>query len=395
MQRNLKSSNLWLGTIAAFLFACNAETKSPDESKTANDTTASASADELFAKYKLNNVTLPAGFSISVFAEVPEARSMCWGSKGTLFVGNREKDKVYSVTDADNDGKADKVRVVAKGLDMPNGVAFRNGSLYVAENSRIIRFDDIENKLDDPPTPVVVYDKYPTKEHHGWKFIAFGPDDKLYVPVGAPCNICEEKDSIFSTITRMNPDGTGLEIYAKGVRNSVGFAWHPQTKELWFTDNGRDMMGDDVPYCELNYAPNKGMHFGFPYLHQGDVADPEFGKGKKASDYVAPAEKMGPHVAPLGMRFYTGNQFPAEYRNKIFIALHGSWNRTIPDGYRVMVATLDGNKVVKYEAFANGWLQNQRHVIGRPVDVEVAPDGALLVSDDKNGAIYRITYKSN
>ena len=395
MQRNLKSSNLWLVTFTAFLFACNAETKSPDESKTDKDSTASASADELYAKYKLHNVTLPAGFTISVFAEVPEARSMCWGSKGTLFVGNREKDKVYAVTDSNNDGKADKVNVIAKGLDMPNGVAFRNGSLFVAENSRIIRFDDIENKLDNPPSPVVIYDKYPTKDHHGWKFIAFGPDDKLYVPVGAPCNICEEKDSIFSTITRMNADGTGLEIYAKGVRNSVGFAWHPQTKELWFTDNGRDMMGDDVPYCELNYAPNKGMHFGFPYFHQGDVADPEFGKGKRASDYVAPAKKMGPHVAPLGMRFYTGNQFPAEYRNKIFIALHGSWNRTIPDGYRVMMATLDGNKVVKYEPFADGWLQNQRDVIGRPVDVEVAADGSLLVSDDKNGAIYRITYKGN
>ncbi len=395
MLRNLKSTQFWLVVITAFLFACNADTKTPDETNANKDSTASASADELFAKYKLNKVTLPAGFSISVFAEVPEARSMCWGAKGTLFVGNREKDKVYAVTDSDNDGKADKVREIARGLDMPNGVAFRNGSLFVGENSRIIRFDDIENKLDKPPTPVVIYDKYPTKEHHGWKFIAFGPDDKLYVPVGAPCNVCEEKDSIFSTITRMNPDGTGLEIFAKGVRNSVGFAWHPQTKELWFTDNGRDMMGDDVPYCELNYAPTKGMHFGFPYFHQGDVADPEFGKGKKASDYVAPAEKMGPHVAPLGMRFYTGNQFPAEYRNKIFIALHGSWNRTIPDGYRVMVATLDGNKVVKYEPFANGWLQNQRQVIGRPVDVEVAPDGSLLVSDDKNGAIYRISYRGN
>lgn len=388
------STNIWLAVITSFLVACNSDTKTPDDTKTdKKDTSAMASADELFAKYKLSKVTLPAGFSISVFAEVPEARSMCYGTKGTLFVGNREKDRVYAVTDSDNDGRADKVHVIASGLDMPNGVAFRNGSLFVGENSRVIRFDDIENKLDNPPSPVVIYDKFPTKEHHGWKFIGFGPDDKLYVPIGAPCNVCDEKDSIFSTITRMNPDGSGLEIYAKGVRNSVGFAWHPQTKELWFTDNGRDMMGDDVPYCELNYAPNKGMHFGFPYCHQGDVLDPEFGKGKKCSDYVAPAEKMGPHVAPLGMRFYTSNQFPAEYRNKIFIALHGSWNRTIPDGYRVMVATLDGNKVVKYEPFANGWLQNQRDVIGRPVDVEVAPDGSLLVSDDKNGAIYKITYK--
>ena len=393
MERKFNSRILWMVVITVFLIACNSETKAPGESKDNAARDSSASPEALYAKCKLDKVQLPQGFSISVYAEVPEARSMCWGANHTLFVGNREKDKVYAVTDSDNDGYAEKVRVIAKGLDMPNGVAFRNGSLYVAENSRIIRFDDIENKLDNPPTPVVIYDKYPTKEHHGWKFIAFGPDDKLYVPVGAPCNVCEEKDSIFSTITRINPDGTGLEIYAKGVRNSVGFAWHPLTKELWFTDNGRDMMGDDVPYCELNYAPNKGMHFGFPYFHQGDVADPEFGKGKKASDYVAPAEKMGPHVAPLGMRFYTGNQFPAEYRNKIFIALHGSWNRKIPDGYRVMMATLDGNKVVKYEPFANGWLQNQRDVIGRPVDVEVAADGSLLVSDDKNGAIYRISYK--
>jgi len=394
MLRNLKSIQFGLVVIAALFVACNSDTKAPGESKTdKKDSTTMASAEELFAKYKLNLVTLPTGFSISVFAEVPEARSMCYGAKGTLFVGNREKNNVYAVTDSDNDGRADKVRVIANGLDMPNGVAFRNGSLYVAENSRIIRFDDIENNLDNVPKAVVVYDKFPDKDHHGWKFIRFGPDDKLYVPVGAPCNVCEEKDSIFSTITRMNPDGSGLEIYAKGVRNSVGFDWNPQTKELWFTDNGRDEMGDDVPNCELNYAPKKGMHFGFPYFHEGTIPDPDFGKGKKASDYIAPAQKMGAHVAPLGMRFYTGKQFPAEYTNKIFVALHGSWNRTVKDGYRVMLVTLDGNKVVKYEPFASGWAQPGNTTIGRPVDVEIAPDGALLVSDDKNGAIYRITYK--
>jgi glucose/arabinose dehydrogenase len=347
--------------------------------------------DSLFTKYQLNKIQLPPGFSISVYAEVPNARSMCLGDKGTLFVGNREEDNVYAVTDNNKDGKADQVYVIAKGLNTPNGVAFKNGSLYVAEIDRILRFDDIENKLSNPPAPVVVYDKYPDKTHHGWKFIAFGPDGKLYVPVGAPCNVCEEKDSVFATITRINADGSGLEIFAKGVRNSVGFAWHPDTKELWFTDNGRDNLGDDVPYCELNYAPRKGMHFGFPYCHQGDVLDPEFGKGKKCSDYTPPAEKMGPHVAPLGMRFYTGTQFPAAYKNRIFIAQHGSWNRSIPAGYRVMMATLDGNKVVKYEPFATGWLQNEKDVIGRPVDVEITPDGALLISDDKNGAIYRVT----
>lgn len=346
--------------------------------------------DSLFTKYQLSRIQLPPGFSISVYAEVPNARSMCLGNKGTLFVGNREEDNVYAVVDSNKDGKADQVHMIAKGLNTPNGVAFKNGSLYVAEIDRILRYDDIENRLSNPPAPVLVYNKYPDKTHHGWKFIAFGPDGKLYVPVGAPCNVCEEKDSVFATITSINADGSGLEIYAKGVRNSVGFAWHPDTKELWFTDNGRDNLGDDVPYCELNYAPRKGMHFGFPYCHQGDVLDPEFGKGKKCSDYTSPAEKMGPHVAPLGMRFYTGAQFPAEYKNRIFIAQHGSWNRSIPAGYRVMMATLEGNKVVKYEPFATGWLQNEKDVIGRPVDVEITPDGALLISDDKNGAIYRV-----
>jgi glucose/arabinose dehydrogenase len=283
------------------------------------------------------------------------------------------------------------VYTIAKNLNMPCGVAFRKGSLYVAEVNRILRFDDIETRLHVPPHPTVVFDKYPGDGHHGWKFIAFGPDDKLYVPVGAPCNICLEKDSLYATITRINPDGSGLEIFSKGVRNSVGFAWHPETKELWFTENGRDQMGDDRPNCELNYAPHKGMHFGFPYCHQGNIIDPQFGKGRNCSDYAPPAQMLGPHVAPLGMRFYTGSMFPAEYRNRIFIAQHGSWNRSVPIGYRIMMATLEGNKVVKYEPFASGWLQGT-NVLGRPVDVEVAPDGALLVSDDKNGLIYRIAY---
>jgi glucose/arabinose dehydrogenase len=350
------------------------------------------SADDMFKKYQLDRIQLPPGFSISVFAAVPNARSMCWGAKGTLFAGNRAEDRVYAVTDDNKDGKADNVYVIAKKLNMPCGVAFRNGSLYVAEVSRILRFDDIENRLNNPPKPVVVFDKYPDDTHHGWKYIAFGPDGKLYVPVGAPCNICEKKDSLYATITRINPDGTGLEVYARGVRNSVGFAWHPGTKELWFTDNGRDQMGDDLPECELNHAPQRGMHFGFPYCHQGNVPDPKFGKGKSCADYTSPAQLMGPHVAPLGMRFYTGSMFPGEYRNRIFIAQHGSWNRSTPIGYRVMMATLQNNKVVKYEPFANGWLQG-RNVLGRPVDIEIAPDGALMVSDDKNGLIYRIAYQ--
>ena len=347
-----------------------------------------------YSSLNLDKIILPKGFKIAVFAHVPNARSLCLGARGTVFVGNRDEDKVYAVVDIDKDGKADSVYTLARNLVMPNGVAFKDGSLYVAALSRILRFDDIENKLAQPPSPEVVYDKFPDKTHHGWKFIAFGPDGKLYVPVGAPCNVCEEKDSIFATITRMNADGTGLEIYAKGVRNSVGFAWHPQTNELWFTDNGRDNMGDDIPDDELNYAPRPGMHFGFPYCHANGIADPEFGKGKNCANYVAPAALLGPHVAALGMRFYTGNMFPAEYHNRIFIAQHGSWNRSIPIGYRVMMATLEGNKVVKYEPFATGWLQNNSEVLGRPVDVLVMPDGALLISDDRAGVIYRVTYQS-
>jgi glucose/arabinose dehydrogenase len=377
-------------SILVIFFACTTTDK---KAKPETTTSPKISPDSLFAKYQLDKITLPTGFKISVFAEVPNARSMCWGAKGTLFVGNRDEDKVYAVKDTDNDGIADQRYIISEKLNKPNGVAFRNGSLYVAEINRILRFDDIENKLGNPPAYVVVYDKFPDKEHHGWKFIAFGPDDKLYVPVGAPCNVCDEKDSIYASITRMNPDGTGLEIFAKGIRNSVGFAWHPDTKELWFTDNGRDDMGDDMPNCELNHAPHKGMHFGFPYCHQGDVLDPEFGKGKNCADYTPPVQKLGPHVAPLGMRFYTGNMFPDEYKKQIFIAQHGSWNRSQFIGYRVMVVKLDAaGKVVDYIPFATGWLGENNKVIGRPVDVEIAADGALLVSDDSRGAIYRISY---
>jgi glucose/arabinose dehydrogenase len=318
---------------------------------------------------------------------------MCWGAKGTLFVGNRDEDKVYAVVDENKDGVADKTYVIAKGLNSPNGVAFKDGSLYVAEIRRILRIDDIENKLSSPPAYAVVNDSYPDKAQHGWKFIAFGPDGKLYVPVGVPCNVCNEKDSIFGTITRINPDGSGREIFAKGVRNSVGFDWQPGSDVLWFTDNGRDNLGDDVPYCELNRAPQKGMHFGFPFVHQGNILDPEFGKGKDTAAYTQPALRVGPHAAPLGMRFYRGNMFPASYKNNIFIAEHGSWNRTKPYGYEVKVAMVDSDKVTSYENFVTGWLKPDGKVIGRPVDVIVAEDGSLLISDDMNGVIYRVTYK--
>lgn len=354
--------------------------------------TAAGQETGLFKKYDLDKITMPPGFSISVFAEVPNARSMCWGEKGTLFVGNRSKDKVYAVIDDNKDGKADKVFVIDEGLNMPNGVAFRKGSLYVAEVNRILRYDGIENRLGNPPEPVVVNDKLPSDKHHGWKFIAFGPDDKLYVPVGAPCNICEKENPIYASLSRMNPDGSGLEVYASGIRNTVGFDWHPVTRELWFTENGRDNMGDDMPAEELNHAPKKGMHFGFPYCHQGDTPDPEFGNKRNCSEFTPPAKKLMPHAAVLGMRFYTGKMFLPEYRNQVFIAEHGSWNRSEKSGYRVTMIRLENNKVVQYVPFATGWLNNNGKVTGRPVDIEIAADGAMLVSDDARGAIYRIVF---
>jgi len=371
-------------SVAITNFSC--KEGQPDKS------TISPASSDLFSKYNLDKIKLPPGFKISVYAEVPRARSMTLSPNGTLFVGNMGGNKVYAVVDENKDGVADKVYVVAKGLNTPNGVAFHNGSLFIAEISRILRLDNIESHLTDAPEPVVVYDKYPTDGHHGWKFIAFGPDGKLYVPVGAPCNVCEQDNTVYASITRMNPDGTGMEIFAKGIRNTVGFDWDPVTKELWFTDNGRDNMGDNVPEDELNHAPQPGMHFGFPYCHQGNVLDPEYGKGKNCSDYTPPAKTLGPHVAALGMRFYTGNMFPGDYKNAIFIAKHGSWNRSIPIGYEVSVAKLNGNNVTEYTPFATGWLRPDHSVIGRPVDVQQMPDGSLLVSDDYNGAIYRISY---
>ena len=341
----------------------------------------------------LGDITLPPGFSINIYADdVENARSMALGDNGTLFVGTRLAGKVYAVLDRNHDARADDVITIAAGLDMPNGVAFRNGSLYVAEVNRVLRYDAIESRLKNPPEPVIIIDSFPKDHHHGWKFIRFGPDDKLYVPVGAPCNVCEPNREIYASITRIDPDGSHLEIFARGVRNTVGFDWHPETKALWFTDNGRDWMGDDIPPDELNYAPRSGMNFGFPYCHGGTIADPEFGAKRKCSEFAPPAMALGPHVAALGMRFYTGTMFPAPYRNQIFIAEHGSWNRTTPIGYRIVLVRLSGERAISHEVFAKGWLRNGR-AWGRPVDVLVLTDGALLVSDDRAGVIYRISHK--
>lgn len=343
----------------------------------------------------LHTIKLPPGFAISVYAsDVLNARSMALSPNGTLFVGTRAAGKVYAIVDRDRDNKADEVITLAQGLYAPNGVAFRNGALYVAEVNRILRYDNIETDLKKPPKPIVVNDTLPRDRSHGWKFIRFGPDGLLYVPVGAPCNICERADERYASILRMQPDGTGLEIFARGVRNTVGFDWHPETQELWFTDNGRDWLGNDMPPDELNHAPQKGLHFGFPYCHGKAISDPEFGKKRTCEEFTPPAIALGPHVAAIGMRFYTGAMFPNAYHNQIFIAEHGSWNRDTPLGYRVMLVRLDKNRAVTYEPFAEGWLQGDT-AWGRPADVLVMPDGALLVSDDEANVIYRISYRAS
>jgi len=343
----------------------------------------------------LDRIQLPEGFEITLLTDrVPGARSMTQSPRGILYVGSRRGGKVYAVVDADGDQVAKRVVVIAEDLNAPNGVAWRHGSLYVAEIHRVLRFDEIDERLEDPPRPVVVSEDFPSDTHHGWKFIRFGPDGKLYVPVGAPCNVCEKEEPVYASITRMDADGGNHEIYAQGVRNTVGFDWHPETGELWFTDNGRDMLGDDSPPDELNRAPSQGLHFGFPFCHGGNLPDPKFGDRLDCSEAVPPVARLGPHVASLGMRFYTGDRFPAQYRQQIFIAEHGSWNRSTPVGYRITLVRLDGNEVTSYEVFAEGWLQGD-DAWGRPVDLHVAPDGSLLVSDDRVGAIYRIDYRGS
>ncbi|HUM46609.1 MAG TPA: sorbosone dehydrogenase family protein [Chitinophagales bacterium] len=343
---------------------------------------------------RLADIKLPQGFKIALFArDVENARSLTLGEKGTVFVGNRSGDKVFALVDQDQDGEAEKKYLIAEGMNSPNGVAFRDGSLYVAEIDKIWRFDKIEEHLDNPGKPVLLFDSLPDDGHHGWKYIAFGPDGKLYIPVGAPCNICDdnEKDARYSSITRINADGTGFEVFAHGIRNTVGFDWHPSTGALWFTDNGRDMMGDDLPPDELNAAPKAGMNFGYPYCHAGDIPDPEFGKKRTCDEFTKPIAKLAPHTAALGMKFYEGNSFPAEYHHQVFIAEHGSWNRSTAIGYRVMLVKLDGERALSYEVFAEGWLKDGK-AWGRPVDVLELKDGSLLISDDFANAVYRVTY---
>lgn len=333
----------------------------------------------------LEDIQLLPGFTIEEFASVPNARSLVLGEKGTIFVSNRRGGAIYAVRD-----NGQRTTRLLDGLNSPNGIALLNGDLYVAEIDKVTRYRDIESHLDDVPSGEVLNIDLPGDRHHGWRYIGFGPDGKLYISIGAPCNICDEEG--YARIDRMEPDGSEREIFASGIRNSVGFTWHPETGDLWFTDNGRDMLGDDLPADELNRATEPGQHFGYPYCHAGDLPDPEFGKGKPCSDYQPPAQKLGAHVASLGVRFYTGTQFPEEYRGQLFVAEHGSWNRSRKVGYRVTMLKLVNGEVVSYEPFATGWLQGQS-VSGRPVDLLVLEDGSLLVSDDHADKLYRISYR--
>ncbi len=354
------------------------------------------------AALPLDTIKLPPGFTIELVTDrVPTAREMTLGrfdgSRGTLFVGS-QSGEVYAVgLDA---GRAASVKVIARGLQMPVGVAYRRGSLYVSAVSRIVRIDGVDGDLDHVSAPAVVTDRFPTETHHGWKFIAFGPDGDLYVPVGAPCNVCERDENRYADLQKIRVDGSGDTLVARGIRNTVGFDWSPDDGSLWFTDNGRDMMGDDVPSDELDHVPagtNAAPHFGFPYCHQGDLPDPEFGRGKPCSQFVPPSALLGAHVASLGMRFYrpasgAAEAFPASYRRGVFIAEHGSWNRSKKSGYRIVHVAIDGDRATSQQVFAEGWLRGDETVWGRPADVLPLPDGSLLVSDDLAGAIYRIRY---
>lgn len=345
---------------------------------------------------KLALIKLPAGFKIGFYASgVKNVRAITWGADGVLFAGSRSEGKLYAILDKNNDKQADEVLTVAENLHMPTGVAYKEGNLYVSEVSRVLIFKNIDKTFRNKPAYEVLPYTFPDEEHHGWKYLKFGPDGKLYVPVGAPCNICERNDDTrFASIMRMNTDGSEAEVFASGVRNSVGFDWHPQHKTLYFTENGRDWMGDDVPPCELNHAPEKGMHFGFPYCHGGTIPDTEYGSGKDCAEFTAPLQNLGPHVAPLGMTFYTGRTFPAEYHNGIFIAEHGSWNRTKPLGYRIsFVKPGNDGKSSGYTIFAEGWLSDKGERWGRPADILMHPDGSILVSDDFGDAVYRIWYE--
>lgn len=342
----------------------------------------------------LQHLRHPVGFRVTLFADnVPNARSLALGDHGVVYVSTRQQGSVYALKDSDNDGVAERRYVLATGLYMPNGVAYRNNQLFVAETNRIIRFDRISEQLDNPPEPVVVYDHFPSDKHHGWKYLRFGPDGKLYTAVGAPCNICVPEKDIYASLVRLNPEGGGFEILANGIRNTVGFDWQPGSNALFFTENGRDYLGDDLPPDELNQWREVGQHFGYPYCHAGDIPDPQLAGGRRCDEFVAPVWKFKAHMAPLGMRFYTGSQFPKRFHNQLFVAQHGSWNRTRPHGYRIALVKFRDGQPYQEQAFISGWLTRDEKVLGRPTDILQMPDGSLLIADDTLGVVYRVAYQ--
>lgn len=343
--------------------------------------------------FNTSHLILPQGFSISVFAEnVTNARQLAVSENGVVFVGSRKAGQVTALVDVDGDYIADKHYLLAQNLTMPSALAYREGDLYVAEVHRVLKFKNVLSQLNKPHYEVV-FDGLPTDRHHGWKFIRFAPNGELIIPVGVPCNIClptEQYGRIFS----LNLASKKLTTLAQGVRNSVGFDFHPDTQVLWFSDNGRDMMGDDIPPDELNRITKVGQHFGYPYFHGGYVGEPEFSNGKKYTDYVLPAKNLKAHVAPLGIEFYTKKQFPRRYFKQLFVAEHGSWNRTKKSGYRVMLASINQGNVVSYEPFITGFMKDEK-VFGRPVAFAQMADGSLLISDDFANVIYRVSYNNN
>lgn len=345
-------------------------------------------------KNVLNQLQLPVGFTISIYAEnVPNARTLAISESGIVYVGTRQQGDVYALEDFDKDGFAEKRYILASDLNMPNGVAYKDGSLYVAEVNRIIRFDHIDPPLNTAPEAVAIYTQLPSDQHHGWKYLRFGKDNRLYTTVGAPCNICLSEKEIYASLIRLNRDGSGFEIIARGVRNSVGFDWQPETNQLFFTENGADYLGDDLPPDELNKWTQKGQHFGYPFCHAGNILDLELAGEKQCQQFIAPEWKFKAHIAPLGMKFYTGQQFPPSFQNQLLVAQHGSWNRSKPQGYQIALVQFKQGKAVSEQVFISGWLTEDDKVLGRPTDILQMPDGSILIADDTLGVIYHVEYK--